>query len=164
MGHEHQSKTHRRWPSSRLNSRAPDHAPVKATRVAGGLRADLDSRCRRAGVDASAPGGCGRCRIVKILVRGFCLFDREFDLRRSLFRSFVAGSAACRRMLPTREFAGGHRRQQCISLGTSAAPGRNLTGIGSRLAHQFTQPLDGNNAGAHPGSRDIERAGPDEFP
>src|SRR5665647_1611303 len=28
-----------------------------------------------------------------------------------------------------REFAGGHRHQQCISLGIGTAPGRNLTGI-----------------------------------
>jgi hypothetical protein len=32
----------------------------------------------------------------------------------------------CRRILPTRQFAGGHRYQQCISLGTDAAPGLNL--------------------------------------
>jgi len=37
-----------------LNPRAPDHAPLKATRVAGGF-ADLDRRYRRARINASAP-------------------------------------------------------------------------------------------------------------
>jgi hypothetical protein len=32
-------------------------------------------------------------------------------------------------MLPTREFAGGHHRQQCTGIGTGVAPGLNLTGI-----------------------------------
>src|ERR1039458_5948779 len=32
-----------------------------------------------------------------------------------------------------REFAGGHRRQQCVSLGISGAPSCNLTDIGRDL-------------------------------
>ena len=37
--------------------RAPDRAPVKATRYAGGGDADLDRRVRRARAYASAPEG-----------------------------------------------------------------------------------------------------------
>src|ERR1019366_2032727 len=37
--------------------RAPNSAPVKATRHAGGEDAGLDRRCRRARAYASAPGG-----------------------------------------------------------------------------------------------------------
>ena len=60
-------------------------------------------------------------------------------------------------MLPTREFAGGHRHRQCISLGIGAAwpqPHSHRP----RLARQLTQLLDGNNARAHPASRDIAQA------
>jgi hypothetical protein len=63
-------------------------------------------------------------------------------------------------MSPTREFADRLHREQCISLGTGAASGLNLTGV-VRIPRQFTQPLDGNNAGAHPVSRDIAQASHD---
>jgi hypothetical protein len=95
--------------------------------------------------------------MVKILVQGFC---GEFDLPR--FSGWLAA-----RVRP--KVSGSELVSSVLSSSSTmhqpwVRHGRKLTGNRPRLARQLTQLLDGNNARAHPASRDIAQARPDKFP